>query len=471
MRLLVYGSSEPNAPIKDALTPDEYVAKRAGSFSRTECDVIYRLARDYKVYLERRGYTDNNFISRELLKNVNKLPAYSLIVLDEVQDMTEINLTLMTELTRKLFVVGDALQMINPSYFSFSYLKRLMYREDVTDVKELQNNYRNTKKITEIIEDLGTINVQKFGTHSFVLKGVSVDTEHKTQAVKVEGKGFIEELKAKKYGDFTLIVPTSKEKANMRKILGNREILTVSEIKGLERDTVILYNVLSANYDKWETLERITVNRKTADENSVYRYYFNLLYVGISRAKSNVYVYEEREVPTFRDFFRRQFLSCSVKEAVRHLDSVLSVKEIEEDELLERIRKFISLGQYENARITALNLDDEIKRNASLIRIDVSESYVRYGAYREAGIRYWEKGLYEDAREVFRLSGDLKLIEFMDASLKNDGGALDYEIVRFYTELDGNDVAQKLILAGWWWSRWGWGYAGQRRSACRSARG
>ena len=443
---VIYGSSEPNAPIKDALTPDEYFAKRAGSFSRTECDVIYRLARDYKVYLERRGYTDNNFISRELLKNVNKLPAYSLIVLDEVQDMTEINLTLMTELTRKLFVVGDALQMINPSYFSFSYLKRLMYREDVTDVKELQNNYRNTKKITEIIEDLGTINVQKFGTHSFVLKGVSVDTEHKTQAVKVEGKGFIEELKAKKYGDFTLIVPTSKEKTNMRKILGNREILTVSEIKGLERDTVILYNVLSANYDKWETLERITVNRKTADENSVYRYYFNLLYVGISRAKSNVYVYEEREVPTFRDFFRRQFLSCSVKEAVRHLDSVLSVKEIEEDELLERIRKFISLGQYENARITALNLDDEIKRNASLIRIDVSESYVRYGAYREAGIRYWEKGLYEDAREVFRLSGDLKLIEFMDASLKNDGGALDYEIVRFYTELDGNDVAQKLIL-------------------------
>ncbi len=443
---VIYGSNEPSAPIKDALTLEEYTTKRAGSFSRTECEVIYRLARDYKVYLEKRGYTDNNFISRELLKNANKLPTYSLIVLDEVQDMTEINLTLMTELTRKLFVVGDALQMINPSYFSFAYLKRLMYREDVTDVKELQNNYRNTKKITEIIEELGKINVQKFGTHSFVLKGISVDTEHKTQAVKVNGKGFIEELKAKKYGDFTLIVPTAREKANMRKVLGNREILTVSEIKGLERDTVILYNVLSSNYDKWETLERITVNRKTADENSVYRYYFNLLYVGISRAKSNVYVYEEREVPTFRDFFLRQFTSCSVKEAIRHLDDVLSVKEIEEDELLERIKKFISLGQYENARITALNLDDEIKRQESLIRIDVSENYVRYGSYREAGIRYWEKGLYEDAREVFRLSGDLKLIEFMDASLKNDGGALDYDIVRFYTELEGNEVAQKLIL-------------------------
>lgn len=442
----IYGSYEPHSAVKDMLTLEEYMDKRANSFTRTECEVIYRLARDYKIYMEKRGYTDNNIISRALLKNLNKLPTYSLIVLDEVQDMTEINLHLMSEITRKLFAVGDALQMINPSYFSFSYLKRLMYQEDLTDVKELQNNYRNTKKITEIIEELGKINVQKFGTHNFVLKGVSVDTDLKTQAVMVEGRGFIEELKAKKYGDFTLIVPSLREKVAMRKILGNREILTVSEIKGLERDTVILYNVLSANYDKWETLDRITVNRKTADENSVYRYYFNLFYVAVSRAKSNVYVYEERRVPSFNNFFRNQFTLLNVKDAIRNLDSILSIKEVEEEELLSRISKFISLGQYENARITALNLDDELKRKASLDRIEINEKYVRYGNYREAGIRYWEKGLYEDAKETFRLSGDLKLIEFMEASLKNDGGALDYDIVRFYTELDGNDVAKKLII-------------------------
>ncbi len=443
---VIYGSYEPRTALKDMLSLEEYAEKRASSFTRTECEVIYRLARDYKIYMEKRGYTDNNIMSRALLKNLNKIPNYSLIVLDEVQDMTEINLHLMSELTRKLFAVGDALQMINPSYFSFSYLKRLMYQEDATDVKELQNNYRNTKKITQIIEELGKINVQKFGTHNFVLRGVSVDTDLKTQAVLVEGKGFIEELKAKKYGDYTLIVPSLREKTAMRKILGNREILTVSEIKGLERDTVILYNVLSANYDKWETLDRIMVNRKTADENSVYRYYFNLFYVAVSRAKLNVYVYEERQVPAFNDFFRKEFTKLRVKDALRNMDEFLSVKEIEEDELLERIRKFISLGQYENARITALNLDDELRRTASLDRIEVNEKYVRYGNYREAGIRYWEKGLYEDAKETFRLSGDLKLIEFMEASLKNDGGALDYDIVRFYPELDGNDVAKKLII-------------------------
>jgi superfamily I DNA/RNA helicase len=271
-------------------------------------------------------------MSRLLLRNTNKLPSYSIAILDEVQDMTEITLHLSASISRKLFTVGDALQMINPSYFSFNYLKRLLYQEDVTDVKELQNNYRNTKKISEIITSLGEINVRKFGTHSFVLKGVSVDTDLKTQAVKVDYKGFMEALKSKKYGDYTVIVSSIKQKAELRKILGNREILTVSEIKGLERDTVILYNILSDNYDKWETLERITVNRKTADENSVYRYYFNLLYVAISRARHNVYVLEEREVSPFTEFFKKEFEHKTVKDAMASLEQILSVKEVEEDD-------------------------------------------------------------------------------------------------------------------------------------------
>ena len=442
---VIYGSYEPRTPIKEMLTYDEYALKRSGSFSKTECDVIYRLGRDYKTYLARNGYTDNNFMSRELLNNLNRLPKYSIAVLDEVQDMTEINLCLMTSLSLKLFTVGDALQMINPAYFSFAYLKRLLYQEDITDVKELQNNYRNTKKISEIISSLGVINTLKFGTHSFVLKGVSVDTDIKTQAVKVNGPAFLDELKAKKYGDYTLIVATARQKANMRKLLGNREILTVSEAKGLERDTVILYNILSDNYDKWETLDRITINRKTADENSVYRYYFNLLYVAVSRAKHNVYIYEDKDVPAFRDFFRREFTQLNVKDAIRNLDKILSIKEVETDELIERIKKFISLGQYENARVTALNLDDELERTKQNHLIDINEQYIRYGKYREAGIRYWERGLYEEAKDTFRLSGDTKLIEFMEATLQEENHALSYDIVRFYPDFEGNDVAQTLI--------------------------
>ena len=443
---LIFGSCDGAETPPEILPLESYVLKRSGSFTRTECEVIYRLAKDYKAYLLKRNLTDNNFMSRALIANADKLPHYSLSILDEVQDMTEVNLALMNAISLKLFCVGDALQMINPSYFSFAYLKRLLYTEDTTDVKELANNYRNTKKIADIIGALGTLNVSRFGTHSFVLKGVSVDTDVSTSAVIVDGKGFIEELKNKKFDTYTLIVSNLKQKARMRALLGNREILTVSEIKGLERDTVILYNVLSDNFDKWEALERISVNRKTADENSVYRYYFNLFYVAVSRAKLNVYVYEDRVVPAFTEFFRKEFARLRVPNAIGELDKILSVVEIEEEELLSRIRKFVSLGQFENARIATENLKDEFKRRDELKRIEVSELYVLHGNYRDAGIRYWEAGLIEDAEQMFRLSGDHKLIDFMRACLKEDNHALDYDIVRFYTEVDGNDIAQNLII-------------------------
>ena len=67
-------------------------------------------------------------------------------------------------------------------------------------------------------------------------------------------------------------------KENLRKIFKKQEILTISEIKGLERETVLLYNILSDNFDKWKKLELFNINHKQADENSVYRYYYNLFY-------------------------------------------------------------------------------------------------------------------------------------------------------------------------------------------------
>ena len=52
---VIYGSYEPRTALKDMLSLEEYAEKRASSFTRTECEVIYRLARDYKIYMEKRG--------------------------------------------------------------------------------------------------------------------------------------------------------------------------------------------------------------------------------------------------------------------------------------------------------------------------------------------------------------------------------------------------------------------------------
>ena len=131
---------------KETLSLEEYKRLRKDGFSGKECEIIYLIAKDYKNHLLRHKLKDNNLMSRELLQRLDEIEKYSLAIIDEAQDMTEVNLYLMKNIAIKLFCVGDALQMINPSYFSFAYLKRLLYEKDITTVSELKHNYRNSPK-------------------------------------------------------------------------------------------------------------------------------------------------------------------------------------------------------------------------------------------------------------------------------------------------------------------------------------
>ena len=440
---MIFGKYELDAP-SDMMTREEYAEARKDSFSRNECDVIYSVALDYAAFLGKNSITDNNAMSRELLSAVSS-PQYSVGIIDEAQDFTQVNLCLIKKLCIKLFCVGDALQMINPSYFGFGYLKRLMYG-DVTGVTELKHNYRSSEKIEKIAEKLGELNVKRFGTHSFVLKGESVDSGTPTAAVFVHDKDFASSLKDKRFENVTVIVASQKKKEYLRSKLAKTEILTVAEAKGLERNTVILADVLSDNADKWHYLQNMSLNRKTADENSVFRYYFNLFYVGISRAKQYLFVSESNYPPIFENLFSECFEKKSKSEAVEFLSEVAGKIELDDEELIERIRKFCELEQYENALFTADRLSDDKLREEERNRIYISERYLRYGNDREAGIEYWKRGMERDAREAFIRSGDEKLLPLMDACSGGGGGTLDVDIVRFFPLVSDNDIAKKLII-------------------------
>ena len=345
-----------------------------------------------------------------------------------------------------MFCVGDALQMINPSYFSFAYLKRLMYNEDVTNVAELECNYRNNKKIVEILDDLSEINISQFGTHSFVLSGESIDQNTETNAIYTSDKLFVESLKSQKFENFTILVTDFKQKELLREKFKKQEILTISEIKGLERDTVLLYNVLSDNKDKWQRLEEFNINHKQADENSVYRYYFNLFYVGVSRAKHNIFIYESEDIKTFENFFSENFENLSGKEAYDKFTAIISKIEIDDDEIMERINEFIKLGQFDNARFYANKFEDDYVSSQQLEKIDAYQKYVFKGKNKDAGIKLWRAGLVSEAKEQFAISGDDKLVEFLEQLEGRSNAYLDADIVRFFVDFDDNDEAQQLIL-------------------------
>lgn len=442
---LIFGSYDVAAPA-DMLTLEKYTESRKNSFSAAECDIMYQLAKDYGAHMQKHGFLDNNIMSRRLLSRADTQEVYSIAILDEVQDMTEVNLCLMKRLASKLFCVGDALQMINPSYFGFAYLKRLLFEQDAVSFSELSNNYRNTRRIAEILAELEKINLSQFGTHSFVLKGESVDSDVPTSAVYVEGGGFADAIALEKPDSVTFIVGGVKEKDELRRKLPKQEILTVSEVKGLERDVVVLCNLLSDNADKWHAFERTLVNRKTADENSVYRYYFNLFYVGVSRAKAHLVVWEEKKVPAFSKFLNTSFKVMPLSAAVSELRDIAGKIEVDDEELSERVRQFISLEQFDNARLAAAKLTNDAERTAYLVRVDVHEAFVHEGKYRDAGIAFWEANLLDDAKHMFRLSGDDSLCELIDACGSSDDHSLNIDIVSFFPDVEKNDTAKKLIV-------------------------
>lgn len=422
-----------------------YVDLRQNSFSKQECETIYQIALDYQKHCLQNGLLDNNSASKCLLKTVSQ-PQYSLAIIDEVQDYSQVNLCLFKKLSIKMFCVGDALQMINPSYFSFGYLKNLLFEKDVTAVSELTNNYRNSKKIEQIIDSLAQINKAEFGTHSFVLKGQSIDSGTKTTAVYVNATDFASQIAKSGFDNFTFVVSSAQKKAELRKIIKNQEILTVSEVKGLERNTVVAYNLLSDNRDKWQLLQSQKVNHKQADENSVFRYYYNLFYVGVSRAKQNIFVVENSNIQQFSNFFKTQFENASTAGAIKTLADIVSKIQFTQAEVFERVAEFVKLGQYDNARFMATKILDDVKRTQTEQTIDINQQFISAGRYREAGIKFWQFGMTEQAKQQFVLSGDQKLIELVDACNKNSAGGLGIDIVSYFDDVKDNSVAQKFIV-------------------------
>lgn len=428
------------------VTPlDKYIKLREGSFEKSICEAIYQIAMDYGKHLDLKGLKDNNIASREIMSGVSDFE-YSLAIIDEVQDYTQINLSCFKALSLKMFCVGDALQMINPSYFSFSYLKTLLYDDGLTDLGELKHNYRNTEKIERIVSALTEINRGEFGVHNFIVDGKSVDSGLKTLAVYLKAKDFASRVANSGYDNFTFIVCDQEEKEQLKKIISNQEVLTVGEIKGLERNTIVVYNVLSKNIDKWNALSRISVNRKTADENSVYRYYYNLFYVALTRAKQNIFVVEGEHIDRFRNFFKENFDVVDTATAIKKLNQVVSKVEFTQTEAVQKSRDFIGLGQYDNAKFMAKKIKDDAQRISIIREIEVGEKYVSKGHYREAGIAFWEYGMLDEAKKMFVLSNDNMLIELVDKCSNTQNKDLNIGIIEYYNDIKDNDIARNFIL-------------------------
>lgn len=273
------------------ITLDSYLnlSNKYSVLNRELREQLYSVAENYNLWLYNNSFYDLNDLSLMIYKLELK---YDFVIIDEIQDLTELQIYSLISLSKdkeNIFLAGDIHQMVNSTYFNFDRIKNLFYStyKKNVDIKILSKNYRSCKKIVSLanhfsslrseyignlgIEDYKEVSIQKDGDISLTLPNLSLIKEAQNDV------------------DFAIVVPDETTKYELYEKLENKHrIFTIPEVKGLEYKNIICYNLTSKYQNEWKK-----IFSKEVKQDQRYRKFFNIFYVGITRAQENLIIMEE----------------------------------------------------------------------------------------------------------------------------------------------------------------------------------
>ena len=289
---------------------------RQSIFAEEERPHVYDLFLKYLAFMQDNGYYDPNILSHHYLPLVE--PRYDFVVVDEVQDLTTIQLQLiLTSLCEphQFLLCGDANQIVHPNFFSWSTLKSFFYKQEGLDapvelIRILHNNYRNSANVTEVANRLLKLKNTRFGSvdrESTYLVRSHAETSG-TVLLLADTASITGELnqKTRQSTRFAVVVMHPEQKAAARAHFQTPLIFSIQEAKGLEYDNIILYNFTSADEERFREITRgiraedvfeddlryARAREKSDKSLEIYKFHINALYVAITRAVENLYLIE-----------------------------------------------------------------------------------------------------------------------------------------------------------------------------------
>jgi len=322
---------------------------------------VYGLFIKYLQWMKDNNYYDSNMLSYDYLQLVK--PRYDYIMIDEVQDITGIQLKcIMQSLTSKsnFILTGDSNQIVHPNFFSWSKIKTYLYQHgtDNKQVQILQTNYRNSPQVVQLSNSLLKIKNQRFGSidkeSNYLINTIS---SKKGEVILMQDNDKIKsELNRKTQNStqYAVIVAENNLKETARKYFKTPLIFSVQEAKGLEYENVILLNFISNYPDEFkEIINGVSITdiqkdtldyARPADKNDkdaeIYKFYINSFYVAITRAVQNIYLFE-----TMVNHPALELLS------LKELSKPLEVAEQKsgKEEWLQEAKRLEEQGKYEQA--------------------------------------------------------------------------------------------------------------------------
>lgn len=299
--------------------------RRSGVIPEGERHKIYKLAQWYQQYLNHDNLVDEIDLTRAALQvtKMEEYNPYTLIVCDEVQDFTEIQLELLIGLIARggqILCAGDINQMISPSGFRWEDLTTRLYQKNRQWTKEnLPFNFRSTGQLVSLSVKLLKLKIQllsELQPDEEVPRNITGERARLVEASK-------DDLKQINLGaDDAILVRTEKRKQELNKTLATELIFTIEESKGLEFDTVYLIDFFENSKSLWSTALGSSKKLKERQKPEL-RLEFNLLYVAITRARRLLNICEAGISDLWKcSDLAENLISMSIDEAFKQAQSI-----------------------------------------------------------------------------------------------------------------------------------------------------
>ena len=292
---------------KRMLNLEEYLVLNSeySVYDKAQRTVIHELCVLYDNWLVENKLYDDNDLARRVIDLNSCEGQYDFAVLDEVQDLTEMQIYALYKICKNpsyMVFAGDIHQVINPTFFSEERIRKLYYsrnrKRSPVHISFLKKNYRSQDKIVDFANELAEIRKRRIGSRSLQSElseesAIEGWRPFLLNASESNIKQIVNRVNELPYA--AIVVQDRKHAGMLLEMLDSEyagNIFTVQEIKGLEKRYVVCIDVASAYSQEWADI----FSEKNIRKNMKYRYYFNTLYVAATRAQDGL-CFVERSLP------------------------------------------------------------------------------------------------------------------------------------------------------------------------------
>lgn len=299
------------------LERDAYLALgvRQSIFAADVRGRIYDLFEKYRAWLADSGLYDLNLVAQAWQPLASA--SYDFIVIDEVQDLTMVQLALVLKTLRKpghFLLCGDSNQIVHPNFFSWTQVKSLFWHDpqlaEQQALRVLTANFRNGSEATRVANTLLKVKHRRFGSidreSNFLVDAVGGEPGQVTLLPDKDNVKRELDQSIRQSTQCAILVLRDEDKAEARRHFSTPLLFSIHEAKGLEYENIVLYRFVSDHRNEFaeiaegvdrqdltsDTLAYRRARDKSDKSLEVYKFFINALYVALTRATKNLYLIE-----------------------------------------------------------------------------------------------------------------------------------------------------------------------------------